>query len=357
MLAIPMKNEFLIYYDKIGNKAAPPYDDIEISTILTTAQTRVFKRLSNKDGNKYQEGFDSTDIRRTQLNNLISTVHIPAGTLTGTYISTNTATYTTSAVTDRLGGSNGLKITTNSLLALNPSDILTLPLTRGLYVGQKITLSSAAVVTILEISTDDTIIISGANTGITSFTGNLGVSKNQTPAHLNALSVKSRSRSKGIIFDLPLNYYSAIEESVLTDDFADMYIRVKPITHDYYMANINFPHKTVDKYLAWRLNIGENNVGNGLEDDSLQSTVRHFAPTNKRFEVITNGSLIYDYFLRYYRFPKAIVVDEEYPLNCISSELDDSLHHMIIDEAVKIAVGVTQQNEYEVKSAEVQTSD
>ena len=65
------KNEFLIGYDKITNYDAPGYTDEEISVFLTQSQERFIKTRYNALGNKYKKGFEQTEKRRKELNELI----------------------------------------------------------------------------------------------------------------------------------------------------------------------------------------------------------------------------------------------------------------------------------------------
>jgi hypothetical protein len=71
MLANEMKYNFLLWYDKLFGMAAPAYDDRQVSAILTKAQLRVFKRYYMPNRNRFGEGFESTQKRRTDLEQFI----------------------------------------------------------------------------------------------------------------------------------------------------------------------------------------------------------------------------------------------------------------------------------------------
>jgi len=64
------KNEFNIGYNAIATASAPALDDYEISVYLTKAQLELVKDYSNPEGNKYKEGFEGSEKRRTDLKEL-----------------------------------------------------------------------------------------------------------------------------------------------------------------------------------------------------------------------------------------------------------------------------------------------
>lgn len=64
-------NEFNLLYDNILSKGAPGLDEYEISVLLTYAQEDLIKNKDNKKGNIFQEGFEETEKRRTDLKELI----------------------------------------------------------------------------------------------------------------------------------------------------------------------------------------------------------------------------------------------------------------------------------------------
>lgn len=231
-----MKQEFLILYDKVTNFDAPGYEDIEISTFLTKGQERTVLSRIRSLGNKYQEGFEETEIRRKELSELV------VGTT------------------------------------------LTVP------------------------STDQ----------------------------LNTLP-------NGEFFDLPADCQFVISEEITTastDKCKDgIRLMIKPTTHDEFAINIRNPFKkpSVFRY-AWRLDY---------------SSGRH--------ELITDASFsVAEYHLRYLKTLTPIVIGANTvdgatgPLDC---ELNNILHKMIIDEAVKIATGITDPEKYQIKNIEQQAGE
>jgi hypothetical protein len=71
MTLTEFKNEFNIHYNAIASQSAPGLDDYEISVFLTKAQEELIKNYYNPDGNKYKEGFESSEKRRVDLKELV----------------------------------------------------------------------------------------------------------------------------------------------------------------------------------------------------------------------------------------------------------------------------------------------
>jgi hypothetical protein len=142
----------------------------------------------------------------------------------------------------------------------------------------------------------------------------------------------------GTFYDLPTNCLYLISEEVTISSndscLNGSRIRVKPITHDEYSINKHNPFKKPYKDLVWRLDY-----------------------SNKVHELITDGTYtISQYHIRYIKRPEPIITDASVTIEGIigpnDCELDGSIHRRIIDEAVKIAVGITTPEEYQLKLAE-----
>jgi hypothetical protein len=77
-MAIDMKKEFLIGYDKVANLSSPGYTDEEISIFLSQAQERIVKR-------RYRpmpgDSFEETEKRRKELQGLLSSSTDNSGNL------------------------------------------------------------------------------------------------------------------------------------------------------------------------------------------------------------------------------------------------------------------------------------
>ena len=85
----------------------------------------------------------------------------------------------------------------------------------------------------------------------------------------------------GITFQLPQGHYYTIKEYVLYDE---KYIKVQPITYDYYNANINNIRRKPYSKMFWRLGIGDDDVNT----------------KNVYREIIHDGSVIDQSLLEYH---------------------------------------------------------
>lgn len=66
-----LNNEFDIHYNSIAGQSSPNLDLYEKSIFLTKAQLEIIKNHYNPKGNKYQDGFENSEKRRTDLKELI----------------------------------------------------------------------------------------------------------------------------------------------------------------------------------------------------------------------------------------------------------------------------------------------
>lgn len=236
MTGTEMEQEFLILYDKVTSFDAPGYTPLEISVFLTKAQERVVLRNIRSLGNKYQEGFEESEIRRKELNELV----------------------------------RGVTIVTPS-------------------------------------------------------------------------TVQNGVVPNGEYFDLPADFMIAISEEITTASSSSCNngkrLMVKPVTHDEIAINRNNPFKkpSILRYV-WRLD-----------------------HSGDKHELVTDASFsVAEYHLRYLKTLTPIVIGTDVvdgatgPLDC---ELNSIMHKQIIDEAVKIATGVTDPEKYQIKTIEQQAGN
>jgi hypothetical protein len=159
----------------------------------------------------------------------------------------------------------------------------------------------------------------------------------------------SPASANGILVDLPtdvngnnLVLYTLREEVAIQNATDSCYadgtiLEVKPVTHDEYTASIKNPFKKPDITKVWRLDFSSDNNG------------------PKRHELITDGSYgIATYKLRYLKVPSDIVVSAAGNQDC---ELNASMHQEIVNVAVRIATGVTDPVNYQIKMNEEQQSE
>ena len=145
---------------------------------------------------------------------------------------------------------------------------------------------------------------------------------------------------EGKAFDLPDDCLLVIKEKAKLTGCTccnNEYKRVKPVSHDEYEINIDNPFKKPNEKLLWRLDIND-----------------------KRHDLISkSGTTISEYVISYIKKPRPIILDNSTidgftgPQDC---ELQ-MLSRMIIDEAVKIATGITDPQLYQIKTIEKQLSE
>lgn len=167
------------------------------------------------------------------------------------------------------------------------------------------------------------------------FTGTL--SSSQTGVHTN-----------GYLFDLPTDcLYVSQEEIVITSAntcYNNGIIRVKPVTEDEYNLNRKNPFKKpAPDALAWRMD---------FNNSSSTQVPRH--------EIITDGTFtISSYRGRYLKYPQDIVpfTPDGSTAAAQNCELPDITHRPIIEIAVRIATGITNPSEYQVKLNEQKVNE
>jgi len=71
MTTAEFSNEFDIHYNQIASNEAPPLDAYEKSVYLTKAQLQIVNNYFNPKGNKYGRGFENSEKRRRDLNELV----------------------------------------------------------------------------------------------------------------------------------------------------------------------------------------------------------------------------------------------------------------------------------------------
>jgi len=148
----------------------------------------------------------------------------------------------------------------------------------------------------------------------------------------------------GVFFDLEEDFlYTLREEATIasSDSCVDgNRITVKPITHDEYSINLMNPFKTPDTTHIWRL-------------DYSRDLTQGLTNTKQRHELITDGTYtINTYHVRYLKVPSSIDI-----VAGLTSELNDSVHGEIVDNAVRIASGITDPGTYKLKVLEQQASE
>jgi hypothetical protein len=133
----------------------------------------------------------------------------------------------------------------------------------------------------------------------------------------------------GVFVTMPTDFLYALREECgilytdCNDDSAAQTARVKPITHDEYIVNLNNSFKKPYRDLVWRMDYSSTTAD------------------SKRHELITDGNYtIETYTLRYLRRPNRIDI-----LTGDDCELNSSLHEEIVDRAVRFGMASLPQPE------------
>ena len=71
MTNLEFKNEFNLAYNAIASMSSPGIDDYELSVYLTRAQLELVKNYYDPLSNRKQKGFEATEKRRRDLNQLV----------------------------------------------------------------------------------------------------------------------------------------------------------------------------------------------------------------------------------------------------------------------------------------------
>jgi len=116
--------------------------------------------------------------------------------------------------------------------------------------------------------------------------------------------------ANGVTVALPTNLLFALEEHVILSGIVAP-ATVVPIKYDYYNTNINNPFVNPYDELVWRLDF------------------------NGQHELITNGSIITSYSIRYIARPNDINVDSD-----IECQVNSFFHRTIVDGAAKKALTI-----------------
>lgn len=159
---------------------------------------------------------------------------------------------------------------------------------------------------------------------------------------ITVADVQTDVHPEGTMYNLPTDFYLAVEEAAKTAEKSKE-AKVIPVTHDFYIQNIENPYKQPNKDNIWRMIFSRKDYGEDGGDAFTDLTP-------KRTELIVRDKANYPitaYRLRYIRLIPDIVVDNTTPANqrhCILQELI----YDIIDEAVAMATAATKPEEYQI---------
>jgi hypothetical protein len=379
-----MKFALLNIVDRASSLSAPGYDDRQISEFLNRAQDIFYMTKYNPLGNKYRQGYEQSEKRRADLKELVSTAIISGEYNTGRVKYTAIVKANSNIVNIRAYVSPITRFISGGVTTAQTS----IPI--GIAEGAPLhTVNSAGVadnnipVDFVDAITGDTIItkiiqvlggdaINGYNVKINTIAATdqqyLGTLAN--PGYVfSGIGIsfdQMDTNPNGIILDLPYTYLLASMENAKTVLVPTRYVPVIPKTHDSYNPNINNPFDKPYNNKVWKFDISRRNKGLGEENDDDGSG--NDRPTNKRIELIVSPESwivkdsnsptpLYEYYLRYIKYPRRIYVDEYTPSNQVSCELDESTHNEIVQIAARLATVAIEPQKYQIMDAEEQKSE
>lgn len=137
-----------------------------------------------------------------------------------------------------------------------------------------------------------------------------------TPYSTSTFYSDSNNFPNGVYVSLPLDVIAVWQEYVLYEN-ANTPIKVKPVTYDRYIVDINNPYQNPSPELVWRLDTGG------------------------KHELITDGAhKVGKYNIRYVRMPLNIDIT-----NGVTSELTIAFHDNVVSDAVQAAIQTITRNQ------------
>lgn len=330
--------------DKNTSLSTSGLSDRQISEILTIAEFKWVKTRYNSLANKYREGFDSTEIRRKGLDELIKSV-----ALTGDYsIVTGLTTY---------NGAPG-----QGYIDLIPNVNF-----NELYAGMKIEYSlDGTLWTTITLVANDAVWSTNRFKVMTAIGSHIAQIRYKAYGNQNLPSLVMNGEPDGSLWRLPKDCLWLLTERVKWNDsgkcWNNQFAYVKPVTYDDYNLNIDNTFRRPSKDIVWRLdysrdlnaNIAKPNgdpyYPDGLND--MFDVQANVGTDNKRHILITDGTPIGTYYVVYIRRPRGIWCDTVDDKNQIHCEIDESYHIEIVNEAVKVLEARIGDPRYTVQNKE-----
>ena len=153
-------------------------------------------------------------------------------------------------------------------------------------------------------------------------------------------------------FRIPKDVYLIIQEKgrvnqneICGSDSENIYIKVKPITHDEFNEQENNPFKKPEKEIIWRVDIYSIS-----STDVLPEEIADLSANPKKVVELISPYTINQYKFRYVKYPSPIILTNlltEYPYESLSIDgvtvaqtcaLGENVHREILNRAVEMAV-------------------
>jgi len=342
---------FLNLVDKNTSNSFQGLSERQMSQLLTSAQLEWVKTRYNNLGNKYQQGFDSTEMRRKGLGELINTQKL----LPSDYYIVKSF---------EISGVSHSIVSGNNVIGALASNIIS-----QISIGQKIQFwleghpSTKYVETVIGITSSPNNIILTNNNHLSSGLG--ATTDFNIIIYQNTSTLAMNGEPNGSLWYLPKDCLWLLTERVqwtTSDCWNGRFAYVKPKAYDDYNFEIDNRFKKPSKDVVWRLDYSRDKNLNIQEPQgspdypSEQDDVYGPQPNNsadyKRHILVTDGTPIGAYFITYLRRPRGIWCDTEEDSNQVNCELDEAYHGEIVNEAVKMVLARVGDPRYGVENKE-----
>ena len=316
-----LDNQFDVLFNNITSNQAPGLNTYEKCVFLTKAQNEIVKNYftANSKGNNIGQGFDDSAKRQADFSCLMKTANC-------TEVSSSFY-----ANCEKSDGTASNRISVDSLSfthALDPSIVINVS---DFKVNHRYEVFLSGPNVIVSCAKGP-VKISGFPYTSTSVGGLLGYL-----TFNNASDVDGKIDPRSILFTFPSDVFIVINETLRT--VSNRLLQVIPLKYDRYTLLMSKPFKRPVKNQAWRL------INFGVTENTF---------TKRYVEIIAGPKdVLIDYYIRYIRFPKPIIVGdldgltvdgyefgeptEDNDKLTQGCELDPILHEDILQRAVELA--------------------
>ena len=336
--------------DKNTTLSTSGLSDAQISDVLTLGYFQWLKTTMNNLGNKYRKGFDSDEIRKKGLSELIKTIKLLPNQ-SGTLVAQVDGLYWDSI--------NIFVLETIDYDRISVADVIEVSLDNG------DTWTSRTVGSKTNTSANPRHIDIGAYTANTK-----PVSIKYTyevPAQsLSTLAMNGEPY--GSLWRLPKDCLWLITERTVWNDpnkcWDATFAYVKPTAYDDYNLMIDNKFKKPSKNIVWRLDYSREYNANvsGFKpygepvytgnDNDVYALQTGLPVDEKRHILVTDGTPIGAYFITYIRRPRGIWVDTTDDTKQVHCEVEAICHPEIVNEAAKILMVRLGDPRYGLQSKE-----
>jgi len=375
MQANDQAKEYLDILDKRTSNSSPGFTDEEISFTLSQAQEEYLKRKYNWRGNPYNQGFENSEKRRKDLAQLIKAITISYNTTTAEYVYSIQGGNTYSIEDTNAFFRDSSIINPNGTLWKLPKDFLwaikeevSWNTSESCYSGNRYSVKPV---------THDEYNQWIDNSFKQPWFKETWRMEYSSEYNANTeLAVTSTTTTKWYrvsvpsTVDSPANYDLVVNGNTYNSTSTTQLGVITDLVQAMTIGGEEF-RTSSDGLTIYVLSDSEvtTNSGSTTNDivifvtylpvpDQLNNDQTLVGTDNQVHELITDGSFeIQNYYLRYIKKPRGIVVDFDNPLNQVHCELNESTHREIIEMAVTKTLSSLQDPRIQTQMIEEQQSE